>query len=87
MRKTICAKIPNSSDNNDNDNDDAVRGFLIPAVTIKTGLTTTDGREEALTEYLCDHPDCPNIATQSLGCVREVGAIAVCDEHKPSSRA
>jgi len=85
--KLICARIPYSSDNNDNNND-AVRGFLIPAVTIKTGLRTPDGREEALTEYLCDHPNCPNIATQSLGCVREVGALAaVCDEHAPSSRA
>jgi hypothetical protein len=57
---------------------------LIPQITIKTGLTTPDGREELLTEYLCDHPGCPNIATHVLGCVREVGvAAAVCDEHAP----
>jgi hypothetical protein len=33
--------------------------FSIPRVTIKTGLTTPDGREELLTEYLCDHPAVP----------------------------
>lgn len=62
------------------------RGFAIPQVTIKTGLTTSDGSEELLTEYLCDHPGCPNIATRVLGCVKEVGAMAaVCDEHAPKS--
>jgi hypothetical protein len=67
-----------------NNNDDAVGGFLIPAVTIKTGLATPDGREEALTEYLCDHPGCPNIATHVLGCVSEIRlASVVCDDHAP----
>jgi hypothetical protein len=43
---------------------------------------TTDGREEDLTEYFFDHPDCPNIATQVLGCVKELGVVAaVCEEH------
>jgi hypothetical protein len=59
-----------------------VKVLAIPQVTIKTGLTTPDGREEQLTEYVCDHPGCPNIATHALGFVREVGAMAaVCDEH------
>ncbi|HEY6372344.1 MAG TPA: hypothetical protein VIX37_17340 [Candidatus Sulfotelmatobacter sp.] len=60
----------------------------IPRVTIKTGLKTPDGREELLTEYLCDQPGCPNIATHALGFVREVGAMAaVCDEHAPKPRS
>jgi hypothetical protein len=64
----------------------SVRGFSIPQVTIKTGLTTPEGRDEVLTEYFCDQPGCPNIATNVLGCVREVGMVAaVCDEHAPGS--
>ena len=56
-------------------------------MTIKTGLTTPDGREELLTEYLCDHPGCPNIATHVLGRVRELGLVsAVCDQHAPKPR-
>ena len=31
-------------------------------VAIKAGLTTADGREELLTEYLFDYPGCPDIA-------------------------
>jgi hypothetical protein len=63
-------------------------GTSIPQVTIKTGLKTPDGGEELLTEYLCDHPGCPNIATHALGFVREVGAkAAVCDEHAPKPRS
>ena len=65
----------------------SVRGFSIPNVTIKTGFTTSDGHDDVLTEYLCDHPDCPNIATQVLGCVVEIQAVAmVCDEHAPNPR-
>lgn len=60
------------------------RGFSIPQVTIKTGLTTPDGREEQLTEYLCDYPGCPNIATRVLGCIVELRQrAAVCEEHTP----
>jgi len=44
----------------------------------------SDGREELLIEYFCDYPGCPNIATQSLGCVRDIRlAVMVCDEHAP----
>jgi hypothetical protein len=54
----------------------------MPQVTIKTGFTTPDGREECVTEYLCDSPDCPNIATDVLGCLKELGITsAVCKEH------
>jgi len=60
----------------------------IPHIAIKTGLTTPDGREELLTEYLCDQPGCPNVATHVLGCAIEVGAVAaVCDEHAPKPRS
>jgi hypothetical protein len=49
---------------------------------------TPNGREELLTEYFCDHPGCPNIATQVLGRVAEVRFVAVvCDEHAPSPRS
>ena len=41
-----------------------VQGFPIPIVVTKTGLKTPNGQEELLTEYFCDHPDCPNVATQ-----------------------
>ena len=51
-------------------------------VTIKTGLTAPDGREEELTEYLCDYPDCPNFATRLVGCLVELRLMAaVCDVH------
>jgi hypothetical protein len=58
----------------------------MPWVTIKTGLTTPDGREEELKEYFCDHPGCPNIATHVLGSIPELRLFAsVCDEHAPRS--
>lgn len=83
MRKVTCAGGLFRLHNGGN----WLGGFAIPQVTIKTGLTTPDGCEELLTEYLCDHPGCPNIATQALGCVREVGAVAaVCDEHAAKPR-
>jgi len=54
----------------------------MPQVTIKTGLTAPDGQEEKLTEYLCDWPGCPNIATDVLGLSKELGiSSAVCKEH------
>ena len=60
----------------------------MPRVTIKTGILGPDGREEQLSEYLCDYPGCPNIATQSLGCVVELRIQAVvCDEHAPKRQA
>ena len=63
-------------------------GVSIPQVTIKTGITAPDGREEVLTEYLCDHPGCPNIATRMLGCIVELRLMAVvCDEHDPRPKS
>ncbi len=51
----------------------------MPQVTIRT---VVDGREETLTEYICDWPDCPNVATTVVGLVRELRIRAVmCAEH------
>ena len=60
----------------------------MPRVTIKTGIVGADGHEEELTEYLCDHPGCPNFATQVLGCIRELRAYAaVCEQHAAQAQA
>lgn len=59
----------------------------MPQITIKTGLTTPDGHEEQITEYICDYPGCPNIATQILGCLVELRLMAaVCDTHAANPR-
>lgn len=51
----------------------------MPQVTIRT---TVNGREESVSEYLCDWPDCPNVAVEALGVVRELRmCAAVCEEH------
>ncbi len=56
----------------------------MPLVTIKTGIIAPDGREEQMTEFICDYPGCPNVASQVLGFVMELGQLsAVCDEHAP----
>jgi hypothetical protein len=44
----------------------------MPQVTIKTGIAGPDGREEELTEYLCDWPGCPNVAEHVLVRVKEL---------------
>jgi hypothetical protein len=60
----------------------------MPHVTIKTGLAAPDGRDEQLSEYLCDHSGCPNVATRVLGFVKELGLVAaVCEEHAPEHQA
>ena len=57
-------------------------------VTIKIGSTDSDGGEEQLTDFSCDYPGCPNIATDVLGCVKDLGlSAAVCEEHAPKRRA
>jgi hypothetical protein len=63
------------------------RGFAIPQITINTGITAPDGHEEKLTEYFCDHPGCPNVATHLLGCVKEIAlGAAVCEDHAPTNK-
>jgi hypothetical protein len=60
----------------------------VSRVTIKTGFMDPDGREEELTEYICDYPDCPNIATQVLGYLRGLRlTAAVCDVHGSKAQA
>jgi hypothetical protein len=51
----------------------------MPSVTLRT---IVNGREETISEYLCDWPDCPNVATEVIGIVRELRLrSAVCAEH------
>jgi hypothetical protein len=57
----------------------------MPRVTIRTGFFTPDGQEEELSEFLCDVPGCPNVATEVVGCIREIGlAAVVCEQHAAS---
>jgi hypothetical protein len=51
----------------------------VPQITLRT---IVDGREQTLSEYLCDWPDCPNVAVHVVGFVRELGLrAAMCAEH------
>lgn len=51
----------------------------MPNVTIRT---IVNGREETISEYLCDWPDCPNVAVMVVGIVRELRTrTALCAEH------
>ena len=60
----------------------------MPQIAIKTGLTAPDGSEEELSEYICDYPGCPNIATRVLGCARELRQMAaVCEMHESKPRS
>ncbi len=52
----------------------------MPSVTLRT--TGSSGKEETLTEYICDWPDCPNVAEHVVGVLRELRAFsAVCKTH------
>jgi len=54
----------------------------VPQVTIRTGFTGANGEEEVLTEYICDWPECANVAVEVFGYTRERGVFAaVCEEH------
>lgn len=55
-------------------------------VTIKTGLLDPDGSEEELIEYLCDYPNCPNIATDVIGCKGLRLMATVCEVHASMER-
>lgn len=53
----------------------------MPLVVISSGEAGDDG-EERLLEYVCDYPDCPNLAERVIGFVREIGGgFAVCLRH------
>jgi hypothetical protein len=57
----------------------------MPQVTIRTGFVGPDGREEVLSEFLCDAPGCGNVATDVVGCATECHAVVVmCAEHAPA---
>ena len=59
----------------------------MPRVTIRTGFLAPDGREEELSEYLCDAPGCLNIATHVVACIKEIAlSVVTCEEHAPVSR-
>ena len=60
----------------------------MPQVTISTGIIAPDGQEEKLTEYFCDWPDCPNVATHVLGYAKDIGIrTAVCKQHAATRSA
>jgi hypothetical protein len=51
----------------------------MPEVVLRT---IVNGREEVVSEYICDWPDCPNVATEAIGVVRELRLHnAMCAEH------
>ena len=60
----------------------------MPRVTIRSGITDNEGREEVLHAYLCDWPDCPNEAVHALGVIRELRiSSALCDKHFAALKA
>ena len=51
----------------------------MPHVTLRT---IVDGREETISEYMCDWPGCPHPAVHVLGVIAELRVrAAVCAEH------
>jgi hypothetical protein len=51
----------------------------MPQITIRTDV---DGREETVSEYICDWPDCPHVAVHVVGVVRGLRVrAAMCAEH------
>jgi hypothetical protein len=56
-----------------------VRVCNVPRVTVRAEF---NGREETLSEYMCDWPDCPNVAVEVVTFVRELRTCTVmCAEH------
>jgi len=54
----------------------------VPRVTLRIGETTPDGKEEVLSEYMCDWPDCPNMGVHLMGSIAALRAVVVvCEEH------
>jgi hypothetical protein len=53
----------------------------MPRITLRAA-ESLGGKEDTLTEYICDWPDCPNVAEHVLGVVAELRVMAaVCSEH------
>jgi len=54
----------------------------MPWVIVEPGVGGPRSYREKLTIYLCDWPDCPNVAEHILGCVKELAAaVALCKQH------
>jgi hypothetical protein len=52
---------------------------IMPRVALRIDV---GGQEETLAEYICDWPDCPNVAVEVVGAIRELRRMAVvCAEH------
>jgi len=53
----------------------------MPRVTLRAG-ESADAKEDTVSEYICDSPDCPNVAVHVVGVVRELRTVvAVCAYH------
>jgi hypothetical protein len=53
----------------------------MPRVTLRAD-ESVDGKEDTVSEYICDWPDCPNVAVHVVGVVRELRAfVAMCSDH------
>lgn len=53
----------------------------MPRVTLRAA-ESSDGKDNTLSEYICDWPDCPNVAVHVVGVVRELRAfVAMCAYH------
>jgi hypothetical protein len=53
----------------------------MPRVTLRAD-ESADGKEDTVSEYICDWPDCPNVAVHVTGVVRELRSFAaVCADH------
>jgi hypothetical protein len=56
----------------------------MPLVTLRTETSNSAGnvQEDTLSEYICDWPDCSNVAEHVIGAVREIRLVSViCAEH------
>ena len=56
----------------------------MPLVTLRTETSNSAGnvQEDTLSEYICDWPDCPNVAEHVIGALREIRLVSViCAEH------
>jgi len=53
----------------------------MPRVTLRA-RESADGKEDTVSEYLCDSPDCPIVAAHVVEVVRELRTfVAVCGYH------
>ena len=53
----------------------------MPRVTLRAP-DSADGKEDTVSEYICDSPGCPNVAVHVVGVVRQLGTlVAVCADH------